>query len=153
MVPATGLDYTIVAHQFLNWCAATVHRTVAFSLFESDYQQKEKRETERSLFFLGAGNRTRTGTLLRARDFKSLVSTDFTMPAWLLTNDSTLFPFRQVMEQKNRITAGQCSMQRQVNNAPGTNPVPDDPFLSWNPRSAVQRYRILYYPPSALPDT
>ena len=30
----------------------------------------------------GAGNRTRTGTLLTARDFKSLVSTDFTMPAW-----------------------------------------------------------------------
>ena len=32
-------------------------------------------------FFHGAGNRTRTGTLLTARDFKSLVSTDFTMPA------------------------------------------------------------------------
>ena len=32
-------------------------------------------------YFVGAGNRTRTGTLLRARDFKSLVSTDFTMPA------------------------------------------------------------------------
>ena len=31
--------------------------------------------------FVRAGNRTRTGTLLRARDFKSLVSTDFTMPA------------------------------------------------------------------------
>ena len=30
---------------------------------------------------IGAGNRTRTGTLLTARDFKSLVSTDFTMPA------------------------------------------------------------------------
>ena len=28
-----------------------------------------------------AGNRTRTGTLFTARDFKSLVSTDFTMPA------------------------------------------------------------------------
>ena len=32
----------------------------------------------------GAGNRTRTGTLLTARDFKSLVSTDFTMPAGYL---------------------------------------------------------------------
>ena len=109
---------------------ATVHRTVAFNLFESDYLYKRKKHPNWGAFFVGAGNRTRTGTLFTARDFKSLVSTDFTMPAWLLRNDSTLFPFRQVMEQKNRITAGQCSMQRQANNAPGTNPAPDGPFLS-----------------------
>ena len=32
--------------------------------------------------FCGAGNRNRTGTRFTARDFKSLVSTYSTMPAW-----------------------------------------------------------------------
>ena len=43
-----------------------------------------KKAPHSGCFFAGAGNRTRTGTLFTARDFKSLVSTDFTMPAWLL---------------------------------------------------------------------
>ena len=46
--------------------------------------------------FCGAGNRTRTGTLFTARDFKSLVSTDFTMPAKALHHDSILLGSRQV---------------------------------------------------------
>ena len=43
--------------------------------------------------FFGAGNRTRTGTLLTARDFKSLVSTDFTMPALVTETYYHIFIF------------------------------------------------------------
>ena len=50
---------------------------------------------DKSGFFSGAGNRTRTGTLFTARDFKSLVSTDFTMPANMLCHDNTLVRSRQ----------------------------------------------------------
>lgn len=44
---------------------------------------KRRKSPENDSFqeIFGAGNRTRTGTLFMARDFKSLVSTDFTMPA------------------------------------------------------------------------
>lgn len=42
-------------------------------------------------FLFYAGNRTRTGTHVTARDFKSLVSTDFTMPAWLDESYHILF--------------------------------------------------------------
>ena len=83
-VPATGLDRLGCAsygsHQFLNWwqqvSTGHLHRMGSSpSAF-----RHQKREARRPLFF-GAGNRTRTGTLFTARDFKSLVSTDFTMPA------------------------------------------------------------------------
>ena len=74
----------MVANQFLNWMAAICPRHIAFGLFESVLDINQKREAFSLPFLIGAGNRTRTGTLLRARDFKSLVSTDFTMPAWLL---------------------------------------------------------------------
>ena len=46
------------------------------------------------LYWFGAGNRNRTGTLFRARDFKSLVSTYSTMPAQLGYRN-TIFRFRQ----------------------------------------------------------
>ena len=54
----------------------------AFNWFSSGFLITNKKREAFSLpFLIGAGNRTRTGTLLTARDFKSLVSTDFTMPA------------------------------------------------------------------------
>ena len=62
-----------------NWQRATVHRTVAFRLFDSRLLH-QKRRTLRVVFF-GAGNRNRTGTDFTPRDFKSLVSTYSTMPA------------------------------------------------------------------------
>ena len=40
--------------------------------FESEAVPIRKEEADASSFLIGAGNRTRTGTLLRARDFKSL---------------------------------------------------------------------------------
>lgn len=50
-----------------------------------------------ALFGLGAG--------FGPADFKSPVSTDFTTPAWLLGNDSTLFDFRQATVSKIKLTA------------------------------------------------
>ena len=62
-----------------------VHRTAAFKWVRVRHlYTNKKREAACLPFLIGAGNRTRTGTLFTARDFKSLVSTDFTMPAWLL---------------------------------------------------------------------
>ena len=49
--------------------------------FESS-TDNQKEAPRFGVLLFGAGNRTRTGTLFTARDFKSLVSTDFTMPAW-----------------------------------------------------------------------
>ena len=52
--------------------------TIRFSLPETD--SKKSRPQKGSGFF-GAGDRDRTGTLFRARDFKSLVSACSTTPA------------------------------------------------------------------------
>ena len=53
----------------------------AFRSVRARYLHKAKERGSCLSLLLGAGNRTRTGTLFTARDFKSLVSTDFTMPA------------------------------------------------------------------------
>ena len=69
------------SHQFLNWWLQMSTGHLHLDGFESGSIPTRKREATASLFLVGAGNRTRTGTLFTARDFKSLVSTDFTMPA------------------------------------------------------------------------
>ena len=51
------------------------------------------------LLYVGAGNRTRTGTDFTPRDFKSLVSTYSTMPA-SLDYRNTNFLFRQGEERR-----------------------------------------------------
>ena len=48
--------------------------------FES-YQHSKKADTHSGICFFGAGDRTRTGTSVTSRDFKSLVSTYSTTPA------------------------------------------------------------------------
>ncbi len=95
----------------------------------------------------GAGNRTRTGTLLTARDFKSLVSTDFTMPAWRIEPyDNTNRVFSQ------GAAAGRCSGRRRPDSCSGTSPAPGGAWPSWTPMSAGQHSQTRYCRPSAPPD-
>ena len=51
-----------------------------------------KKERAKSPLFSGAGDRTRTGTSVTSRDFKSLVSTYSTTPAYCLQSILTYFP-------------------------------------------------------------
>ena len=74
---------------------ATVHRTVALYGFDPGHFGITRKERPRwGLSFLGAGDRDRTGTLFRARDFKSLVSACSTTPA-SIAYPNTFLPHRQ----------------------------------------------------------
>ena len=74
---------------------ATVHRTVALYGFDPGHFGIIRKERPRwGLSFLGAGDRDRTGTLFRARDFKSLVSACSTTPA-SIAYPNTFLPHRQ----------------------------------------------------------
>ena len=130
-----------------SWRQATVHRTVAFRWVRVRYLHKAKERGESLSLLLGAGNRTRPGTLLTARDFKSLVSTDFTMPASV-----TKLVYHTFFNQSS-ITAGPNSANMHPGSDPGTSSVPADPWLSWHPRSVWPQNRTPYCPPSALPGT
>ena len=89
--PVTGLDLHFLSpkgKKIIVWFPssrkpATPHRGVAFKWVRVRFPWIPK--YARPLWgraYFGAGNRTRTGTLFTARDFKSLVSTYFTIPAW-----------------------------------------------------------------------
>ena len=74
---------------------ATVHRTVAFRWVRVRYPYKNKQTPQRGICLFGAANRTRTGTSVTSRDFKSLVSTYSTTPA-AGRYGIIFFPLRQV---------------------------------------------------------
>ncbi len=60
------------------------------------YLKQNKQTPSWGICLFGAGDRTRTGTSVTSRDFKSLVSTYSTTPAFLLEQYTiTLFYFRQ----------------------------------------------------------
>ena len=70
-------------------------RTVALYGFDPGHFGIIRKERPRwGLSFLGAGDRDRTGTLFRARDFKSLVSACSTTPA-SIAYPNTFLPHRQ----------------------------------------------------------
>ncbi len=69
------------------------HHYEVTSLAEGKHRSKKHLLSQ--VLFCGAGNRTRTGTPVTARDFKSLVSTYSTMPAW--DYPTTFSFFRQVI--------------------------------------------------------
>ena len=73
LVPVTGHDYTLVSASSSRrrW---TVHRTVQFDGFGSSTIPR-KQIPGSGICFLGAGDRTRTGTLSPAVDFESTTST------------------------------------------------------------------------------
>ena len=144
---------------------ADAHRASALKWVRVLLPLPNKKDTLTGVFFIGAGNRPRTGTLLTARDFKSLVSTDFTMPAGFCYL-STLFSSRQDWGNKEErgkfswrgfpyfpFRAGPDSERKHPGSCPGTSPAPDGPWPSWIPRSALRRYRTRCCPPSALPGT
>ena len=53
----------------------------------------------------GTGGRTRTDTHFRARDFESLVYTNFTTPACVFLSNSSVF-FELTSQKSNLITQG-----------------------------------------------
>ena len=58
-------------------------------LVRSPTGSKKAKSSSRGLCLFGAGDRTRTGTLLPAADFESATSTNFITPAYLNRNDYT----------------------------------------------------------------
>src|SRR5690606_16454734 len=63
--------------------ASWVKRLIPLALADAPGECVRKTDSCRRRSTSGARGRTRTGTTSRPRDFKSLVSTDFTTRAWL----------------------------------------------------------------------
>ena len=115
LVPLTGIDLIKV------WPGPFPGQQHAPGVLHSDgfdpgINKKEMGESRCFLPFLGAADRDRTGTLFRARDFKSLVSACSTTPA-AIDYDNTIFLCRQV-------TAGPDSEHKHPDNCPGTSQAP-----------------------------
>ena len=76
MVPVTGLDYHFCfakmygSHHFLNWWPQRATGMLHLDGFESGTITNKKEEALASSFFVGAGDRTRTGTPSLAVDFE-----------------------------------------------------------------------------------
>ena len=110
MVPLTELDYIMVSASSSRR-RGTVHRTVLFNGFEPSTIPR-KQIPEPGICFLGAANRTRTGTELPQADFKSAMSTYSIIAA---KGSLPKYPLRNGLEGEIKLSySSTVSRERQV---------------------------------------